>query len=58
MRSSAQRPRVLLLGKTLHDGGEALRNSDCFEIHVSRTALSATQVLRDMDANTAKDSRR
>ncbi|KAL1846846.1 hypothetical protein Daus18300_014131 [Diaporthe australafricana] len=33
VRSSARKPRVLLLGKTLHDGGEALRNSDWFEIH-------------------------
>ncbi|KAG6356351.1 hypothetical protein INS49_015739 [Diaporthe citri] len=33
VRSSARRRRVLLLGKTLHDGGESLRNSDSFEIH-------------------------
>lgn len=47
VRSSALRPRVLLLGKTLHDGGEALRNSDFFEIHVSPTAFNATEILRD-----------
>lgn len=58
VRSSTQKPRVLLLGKTLHDGGEALRNSDRFEIHVSRSALSVGSTLRDRDANTAKDSRR
>ncbi|KAI3391736.1 hypothetical protein diail_6852 [Diaporthe ilicicola] len=34
VRSSARRPRVLLLGKTLHDGGEALRNSDWCDIDV------------------------
>lgn len=45
VRSSARRPRVLLLGKTLHDGGEALRNSDSFEIHVSPTALSVPGII-------------
>ncbi|KAK2597270.1 hypothetical protein N8I77_013130 [Diaporthe amygdali] len=47
VRSTALRPRVLLLGKTLHDGGEALRNSDLFEIHVSLTTLSTTRILRE-----------
>lgn len=55
VHSSARRPRVLLLGKTLHDGGEALRNSDSFEIHVSPTTLSAPEILRDKAADTAED---
>jgi lactate dehydrogenase-like 2-hydroxyacid dehydrogenase len=36
-----------LLGKTLHDGGEALRNSDFFEIHVSPAALRDAEILQD-----------
>lgn len=47
IRSSARRPRVLLLGKTLHDGGEALRNSDWLEIQVSPTTLRAAGITRD-----------
>lgn len=58
VRSSARRPRVLLLGKTLHDGGEALRNSDSFEIHVSLTTSDTPEIMRERAADTAKDSGR
>lgn len=47
IRASIRRPRVLLLGKTLHDGGEAFRNSDWFEIHVSSTALTTASIPHD-----------
>ena len=57
VHSSARRHRVLLLGKTLHDGGEALRNSDWFEIHVSPKALGAAKLLTARHgADTAEDS--
>lgn len=58
VRSNAQKPRVLLLGKTLHDGGEALRNSDWFEIHVSLKSIKRCWNTCLKGANTIEDSGR